>query len=38
MPNPNNAVMHEVLAKNNLTVEDIKRQFTMYSLDPEVGK
>jgi coenzyme F420-reducing hydrogenase gamma subunit len=38
MFNPNNAVMQEVLAKNNLTVDDIKRQFTMYSLNPEVGK
>ena len=38
MLNPNNSVMQEVLTKNNLTVEDIKRQFTMYSLDPEVGK
>jgi coenzyme F420-reducing hydrogenase gamma subunit len=38
VPNPNNNAMHEVLAKYKLSVDDIKRQFTMYALDPEVGK
>jgi hypothetical protein len=38
VPNPNKNAMHEVLAKYNLSIEDIKRQFTLFAVDPEVGK
>jgi sulfhydrogenase subunit delta len=38
VPNPNKNAMHEVLAKYNLTVDDIKRRFTLFAVDPEVGK
>jgi sulfhydrogenase subunit delta len=38
VPNPNKNAMHEVLAKYKLSVEDIKRQFTLFAVDPEVGK
>jgi coenzyme F420-reducing hydrogenase gamma subunit len=35
VPNPNKNSMFEVLTKYNLSLEDIKRQFTIFSLDPE---
>jgi coenzyme F420-reducing hydrogenase gamma subunit len=35
---PNKNAMHEVLAKNNMSVEAIKRHFTMFAIDPEVSK
>jgi sulfhydrogenase subunit delta len=38
VPNPNKNAMHEVLAKYKLSVDDIKRRFTLFALDPEVGK
>ncbi len=38
VPNPNKNAMREVLAKNNLTVEDIARQFTMFAIEPEATK
>jgi coenzyme F420-reducing hydrogenase gamma subunit len=37
VPNPNKNAMHEVLAKYKLSVDDIKRRFTLFALDPEVG-
>ena len=36
VPNPNENSMKEVLAKNHLTVDEVFRMFTMYSIDPEV--
>jgi sulfhydrogenase subunit delta len=33
---PNKNAMHEVLAKNNMSVEAIKRHFTVFAIDPEV--
>jgi sulfhydrogenase subunit delta len=38
VPNPNNNSMKEVLAKYDVTLDDIKRKFTIYALDPEVMK
>ncbi|HUI94094.1 MAG TPA: hypothetical protein VLX68_17780 [Chitinivibrionales bacterium] len=38
VPNPNKNAMHEVLAKYNLTIEDIKRKFTLFAVDAEAGK
>jgi sulfhydrogenase subunit delta len=38
VPNPNKNAMHEVLVKYNLTVDDIKRQLTLFAVDPEAGK
>jgi sulfhydrogenase subunit delta len=37
VPNPNKNAMHEVLAKNKLSIDDIKRHFTMYAINPEVS-
>lgn len=36
VPNPNQNAMHEVLAEAGLTVDDIRRMFTMFALNPEV--
>jgi coenzyme F420-reducing hydrogenase gamma subunit len=38
VPNPNKNSMKEVLAKYNVSLDDIKRKFTIYSFDPEVMK
>ncbi len=38
VPDPNANAMHEVLAKYDLSVEAIKRHFTMFAIDQEAGK
>ena len=38
MPNPNKNAMHEILEKNNLSVQDILDKFNIFAIDPEVKK
>lgn len=38
VPNANNNSMHEVLAKYNISADDIMRKFTIFALDTEVRK
>ncbi|MGA2508200.1 MAG: hypothetical protein ABSF80_12070 [Chitinispirillaceae bacterium] len=38
VPNPNKNSMKEVLTKYNVPLDAIMRKFTIYALDPEVGK
>ena len=38
VPNPNENSMKEVLTRNGLTVDEMSRMFTMYSIDPEGWK
>jgi sulfhydrogenase subunit delta len=38
VPNPNKNSMKEVLAKHDVSLDDIMRKFTIYALDPEVSK
>jgi sulfhydrogenase subunit delta len=38
VPNPNKNSMKEVLTKYNVSLDDIKRRFTIYAFDLEAGK
>jgi coenzyme F420-reducing hydrogenase gamma subunit len=38
VPDPNKNAMHEVLEKYGLSVDTIKRHFTIFAIDPEVGQ
>jgi hypothetical protein len=38
VPDPNKNAMHEVLDKYGLSLDTIKRHFTIFAIDPEVGQ